>query len=73
MPVALSAMIVGLAGLLIWFGNPAVAFLIGAAIAIAGGAKGLNRHPHNRPIQPANWHRFIGFGDSGRATPAHLE
>ena len=41
MPVALSAMIVGLAGLLIWFGNPAVAFLIGAAIAITGGAKGL--------------------------------
>ncbi len=41
MPSALSAMMVGLAGLLIWFGNPAIAFLVGAAIAIMARANGL--------------------------------
>lgn len=34
MPVFFTAVIVGLAGLLIWFGNPALAFLIGAATAL---------------------------------------
>ena len=40
MPSALSAMMVGLAGLLIWFGNPAIAFLVGAAIATMARANG---------------------------------
>ena len=34
MPVFFPVVIVGLAGLLIWFGNPALAFLIGAATAL---------------------------------------
>ncbi len=34
MPVALSVVIIGFAGILIWLGNPAIAFLVGALSAI---------------------------------------
>ena len=41
MPVALPVVIVGLAAILIWFGNPAIAFLIGAMIASVSKANSL--------------------------------